>query len=184
MPSPAAELIARRVGPSTVVALSRVTGPARLAAAAQRRTGRSGEVELYFAFDDPCSAVAVIDLAARMSGRPVDLLMKPVMQARDTRATRRSSSSAATPRRREAPRQAPGPGARAPEPLRAGSTAFLAEWVAESAQRSRELTAFCARAMRHLWFETEGEPSREALRAIWIAGARDAHRQRGATRSV
>jgi len=168
VPSPAAELIARRVGPRTVVALSRVTGPARLAAAAQRRAGRSAALELYFAFDDPCSAVAVIDLAARTSGRPVDLLMKPVLRRGIP------GDPAVELKRRYALVDARRLGRRLglelarSEPLNPGSTAFLAEWVAESGPRSRELTAFCARAMRHIWFETDGEPSREALRAIWL----------------
>jgi 2-hydroxychromene-2-carboxylate isomerase len=168
VPSPTAELIARRVVPSAVVALSRVTGPARLAAAARRRSGRSGEVELYFAFDDPCSAVAVIDLVARIADRPVDLLMKPVLRRGIP------GDPAVGLKRRYAIVDARRLGRRLgleltrSDPLRAQSTAFLAEWVAESGVRSPELSTFCARVMRHLWFETNGEPSREALRAIWL----------------
>src|SRR5947209_19859356 len=70
----------RRVGPRVVVALSRVDGPARLAAAARRAAGRRGRVELYFAFDDPCSAVAVLELADRLRGRGVDLDLAPVVR--------------------------------------------------------------------------------------------------------
>jgi len=166
--SPTAELIARRFAPSTVVTLSRVTGPARLAAAAQRRAGRRGELEFYFAFDDPCSAVAVVDLAARVSGRPVDLLMKPVVRRGI------AGDPAVELKRRYAVVDARRLGRRLgleltrSEPVSAEATAFLAEWVAESGLRSRELTTFCSRAMHHLWFETDGEPSREALRAIWL----------------
>lgn len=168
MPSPAAELIARRVAPSTVVALSRVTGPARLAAAVRRRSGRSGELELYFAFDDPCSAVAVIDLVARAADRPVDLLMKPVLRRGipGDPAVELKRRYAIVDGRRLGRRL--GLELTRTEPLAAQSTAFLAEWVAEAGLHSRELAAFCARAMRHLWFETSGEPSREALRAIWL----------------
>jgi len=75
-----AELLARRVAPSAVIALSRVTWPARAGAGARRRLGRRGRVELFFAFDDPCSAIAVLDLAGRLSGREVRLLR----QAYDT----------------------------------------------------------------------------------------------------
>lgn len=153
--------------PSAVIALSRVTAPARLAAAAQRRAGRSAEVELYFAFDDPCSAVAVIDLAARVAGRPVDLLMKPVLRRGipGDPAVELKRSYAVLDAERLARRI--GLQLARTEPLAAESTAFLAEWVAESGPRSRELRAFCVRAMHHLWFEA-GEPSPEVLRAMWL----------------
>ena len=47
------DLIARRLVPSAVIAASRVTLPARLAAGVRRRSGRRGLIELFFAFDDP-----------------------------------------------------------------------------------------------------------------------------------
>ena len=53
------------------------------------------------------------------------------------------------------------------EPLAPGSTAFLAEWVAAHRLPSPGLSAFCARAMRNLWFESDGPPSRAALESIW-----------------
>jgi 2-hydroxychromene-2-carboxylate isomerase len=65
--------------PRLVVALSQVTGPARAGAAVRRALGGRGRVELYVALDDPCSAVALEDLAARLAGRPADLVVLPVV---------------------------------------------------------------------------------------------------------
>src|SRR6476661_8459451 len=73
------ETLTRRVIPRLVVALSQITWPARLGAALRRLVGGHGRVELFFAFDDPCSAVAVIELAARVAGRDVELVLKPVV---------------------------------------------------------------------------------------------------------
>src|SRR3954454_1427496 len=71
--------LTRRVLPRVVVALSQVDWPASSGARVRRFFGRRGRVELFFAFDDPCSAVAVIELARRVSGRDVRLLLKPVV---------------------------------------------------------------------------------------------------------
>ncbi|MGZ4201786.1 MAG: hypothetical protein ACXVRH_06985, partial [Thermoleophilaceae bacterium] len=53
------EVITRRVLPRAVVAESRIDWLARLGAASRRRLHRRGRLELYFAFDDPSSAVAL-----------------------------------------------------------------------------------------------------------------------------
>src|SRR4051794_18691642 len=71
--------LTRRVLPRVVVALSQADWPASTGARVRRFFGRRGRVELFFAFDDPCSAVAVIELARRISGRDVRLLLKPVV---------------------------------------------------------------------------------------------------------
>ena len=63
------EALERRVGPRVVVGVSRITLPARLAAELRRRRGLDGELELFFAFDDPCSAIALIEISERLSGR-------------------------------------------------------------------------------------------------------------------
>jgi hypothetical protein len=76
----AKDMLARRVVPSAVIALSQISWPSRLGAASRRALGRRGRLELFFAFDDPCSAIAVIDLAERVSGRDVLLVLKPVVE--------------------------------------------------------------------------------------------------------
>src|SRR3954453_9541546 len=74
------DALTRRIAPRVVVTLSQVTWPARRGARLRRMLGRRGGVELFFAFDDPCSAVAVIDLSTRVSGRGVRLALKPVVE--------------------------------------------------------------------------------------------------------
>ena len=167
MPSPAAELLRRRLVPSAVIAASRITLPARLEAAGLRRSGRRASVELFFAFDDPCSAVAVIDLTQRIQGRAVDLVMMPVLRRgipRDPAAGLKRAYAIV-----DAGRLARRLGMKLArsEPLRPESTAFLAEWVAAHRAPSPGLSSFCARAMRHIWFESDGQPSRAALEEIW-----------------
>lgn len=161
------DLIARRLVPSAVIAASRVTLPARLAAGVRRRSGRRGQVELFFAFDDPCSAVAVVDLARRTAGRQVDLAMMPVVR-RGMRADPAASLKreyAITDARRLAAHL--GFALARSEPLDAQSTAFLAEWVASREQPGPALTSFCVRAMSELWFGSGAPVSREAMASIW-----------------
>ena len=185
MGAPAAELLRRRLVPSATIATSRVTLPARLAAAGRRRAGRRGRLEMFFAFDDPCSAVAVIDLVGKTQGRAVELLMLPVLRRgiRGDPAVELKRAYAVTDARRLARRLAME--LSRTEPLPPDSTAFLAEWVAAHRQPSPGLSAFCARAMRNLWFQSDGPPSRSALESIWhdeLGTAPPAGRQAAAVR--
>jgi 2-hydroxychromene-2-carboxylate isomerase len=123
-------------------------------------------VELFFAFDDPCSAVAVIDLAARLASRPVELVPLPVVRRgiegdpalaskRDyaiTDAARLARRSAMTLVRRQ--------------PVPAQDTAFLAEWVAAAGHGAAELS-FCVAAIRRLWFESDGTVERGPYLDLW-----------------
>ena len=163
-----AELLARRVAPSAVIALSRVTWPARAGAGARRRLGRRGRVELFFAFDDPCSAIAVLDLAGRLSGREVRLLLRPVVR-RGIRA-----DPAVELKRRYAIGDARRLGRRTglalarTEPLAADDVAFLAAWVA-AAPQGPALQRFCVAALGHLWLETAGPVERADYGRLWRA---------------
>ncbi len=161
------DLIARRLVPSAVIAASRVTLPARLAAGVRRRSGRRGLIELFFAFDDPCSAVAVVDLARRTAGRQVDLVMMPVVRRGISRdpAVSLKREYAITDARRLAVHL--GLALSRSEPLDPQSTAFLAEWVALWEQPGPALTSFCVRAMSELWFGPEAPASRDDLASIW-----------------
>jgi 2-hydroxychromene-2-carboxylate isomerase len=142
----------RRTLPSTVIALSQLDGAARLGAKARRRTGRRGEVELYFAFDDAASAVAVIGVAERVAGRDVRLLLRPVVDRGipEDPAVHLKREYAIVDARRRADALIV-----RDEPLTAESTAFLAQWAA-AVPAGRPLTEFCVAAMRRLWFETDG----------------------------
>jgi 2-hydroxychromene-2-carboxylate isomerase len=162
----AADALSRRLAPRAIVALSQVSWPSRLAAAARRRLGRRGRVELFFAFDDPCSAVAVIDLAERVRGRDVQLRLEPVV----SRGI--DGDPAAGAKRRFAMDDARRRGRRAGlelsrrDPLGPGDTAFLAEWTA-SAPPGPAVTAFCVAALRTLWFSTDGHVDPVAYAALW-----------------
>lgn len=166
MPPSPADVLTRRVAPRAVVALSQVTWPSRLGATTRRHLGRRGRVELFFAFDDPCSAIAVIDLAARVAGRDVQLVLKPVVRRGI------GGDPAVDLKRRYAIDDARRLGRRAglelsrSEPLTAGATAFLAEWAA-SAPQGLVLTRFCVEALRRLWFATDGPVDPAGYAAVW-----------------
>jgi 2-hydroxychromene-2-carboxylate isomerase len=166
MPTSPAAVLTRRVVPRAVVALSQISWPSRLGAATRRQLGRRGRVELFFAFDDPCSAIAVIDLAGRVAGRDAQLVLEPVVRrgiADDPAVDLKRRYSIGDARRL---------GRRAglvlsrDEPLPAGATAVLAEWAA-SAPQGLALTGFCVEALRRLWFATDGPVVRADYAALW-----------------
>jgi 2-hydroxychromene-2-carboxylate isomerase len=159
-------VLTRRVLPRALVALSQIGWPSRLAAAARRRLGRRGRVELFFAFDDPCSAVAVLGLAERMAGRDVRLILKPVVGRgiADDPAVDQKRRYALVDARRLGRRT--GLVLSRGEPLTADATAFLADWVAE-AEQGPALTRFCIDALRRLWFATDGPVDPGDYAVLW-----------------
>jgi 2-hydroxychromene-2-carboxylate isomerase len=166
------DALARRVIPRTVVALSQLDGAARLGAAARRRLHRPGRVELYFAFDDPCSAIALIDLAARLAGRDVALLPRPVVRrgiAGDP-AVELKRSYAVADARRLASRS--GLALSRDAPIAPEATAFLAEWTA-SAPPVPALVGFCVQALERLWLQTDGPVVPAEYAALWRAALAD-----------
>jgi 2-hydroxychromene-2-carboxylate isomerase len=164
-----ADRLTRRTGPRTVVALSRIDAPARVGARARRRLGRRGRVELYFAFDDPCSAVAVLDLADRLAGRDVRLLLAPVVRRgiADDPAVELKRTYAVQDARRLLRRS--GLALRRTAPVAPHDVAVLADWAA-TALPGPALTRFCVAALRRLWLETADGPVRVADYApLWRA---------------
>ncbi len=164
--SRARERLERRVGPRLVVAVSRITLPARTAAALRRRRGLPGEVELFFAFDDPCSAVALIELSERLTGRSVELRLRPVLRRGipGDPAVEDKRRYAIEDARRLARRS--GLELARSQPLAAEEIGYLAEWVAASPPQPA-LERFCVAAMRALWFSGEGPVERAALESLW-----------------
>ena len=160
------EILTRRVLPRAVVALSQISWPSRLGAAVRRRLGRRGRLELFFAFDDACSAVAVIDLAARVAGRDVELILKPVVSRGipGDPAVEQKRRYAIVDARRLARRA--GLSLSRGEPLTPDSTAFLAAWAA-GAPPGPALTSFCVEALRHLWFATDGAVREADYATLW-----------------
>jgi 2-hydroxychromene-2-carboxylate isomerase len=161
----AGEIIARRVLPRAVVAESRIDVVGRLGAAARRRLGRRGEVELYFAFDDPWSAVALLDMAGRAARHDVGLVLRPVLDRGipDDPAVELKRRYALTDARRLATRM--GLELARSEPWDPIAANLLGEWAA-SVPQGPTLTRFCVEAMRRLWFSGGGPPN---LGALWRA---------------
>jgi hypothetical protein len=129
--------------PSTVIRLSQVTWPARARAALARAAGRRGRVEVYFAFDDAASAVAVPDLVERLASRRVDVVLLPVVRrgiAGDPAVQDKRRHALADARRR-------GLDATVEDP---GDVTHLARWAATGAPND----AVCD-ALRAVW---RGEP--------------------------
>lgn len=149
--------LTRRVLPRAVVTASRIEAPARASARVRRALGRRGRVELYFAFDDPCSAVAVVDLAERLAAFDVTLDLRPVVArgiAGDP-AVQRKREYAIVDAGRLAARSGRALARRSP--VDPAEVAFLARWVTTAGPPSRALTAFCVAAMTRLWM-MDAEP--------------------------
>ena len=160
------EKIEREVAPRLIVAASTVTLPARIAAAARRASGRSGRLELYFGFDDPASAFAVIDLARRLEGRKLIFDLKPVVERgiEGDPALERKRAYAIVDGRRLGRRI--GLTLSRSEPIAPSQAAFLAAWVA-AAPRGAALTHFCDAACRMIWFERDGALEAAPYEALW-----------------
>ncbi len=162
------EVVTRRVLPRAVVAESRIDWLARLGAASRRRLHRRGRLELYFAFDDPSSAVALLDMAERLHDHRMRMVLLPVVERgiSGDPAAELKRSYAVGDARRLAGRL--GLTLMRAEPRAPATTAYLAEWVA-SAPQGPALTRFCVEAMTRLWLEA-GERARPAdLADLWRA---------------
>ena len=124
--------------------------------------GGGGEVELFIAFDDPNSALALIELDRRLAGRKVELMVRPVLN-RDMKgdpAIDAKRAYAVVDAGRLAERY--GMKLSRTEPVSAAETAFIGEWVAAAGGRGR---AFAVAAAKTLWFEPgmEARIDRDAL---------------------
>ncbi len=164
-----ADTLRRRTGPRLLASGATFTLPARLAASARRRRGARGRLELYFAFDDPCSAVAVAELLEDLQRRELDLRMMPVIRRRipGDPAIAQKRAYALLDARRLARHRLGLTLARedAPNPE---DVAFLAEWAA-GATPGADVAGFCDAALRRLWFDGGAAPNREELAALWRA---------------
>ncbi len=160
------DALRRRILPRTVVALSRRDAPARAAARVRRRLGRPARVELFFAIDDPCSAVALIALHRRLADRPVRLVLVPVVGrgVPDDPAVELKRAYAVQDAARLLRRCGLALGRSAPLPP--GDVAFLAAW-ATSAPVGPRRTAFCVAAARRLWLTDDGVVRADDYRTLW-----------------
>jgi 2-hydroxychromene-2-carboxylate isomerase len=162
----ARDRIARRAVPRLIVRLSTIRAPRRMAARVRRLLGRSGRVELFIAFDDAYSAVALLGLVDRTANRPADLVVEPVVERGipGDPAAERKRTYALVDARRLARRD--GLSITRSAPLPAQETAFLAQWAC-SIPQGPSRTAFCAAAMRHLWCDSDGPVDQQPYAALW-----------------
>jgi 2-hydroxychromene-2-carboxylate isomerase len=158
--------LTRRVVPRVIVTLSDVRLPGRFLARGRRLLGGRGRVELYVAYDDPCSAVAVVGLRERLAGRRAILAVTPVVQ-------RGIPGDPAVERKRAYAVQDAGRIARRSGlwlsrdmPLDPADTAFLAHWTAAIADEDAR-AAFCEAAMRRLWLEGNGPVEPESFAPLF-----------------
>ncbi|MEI7624522.1 MAG: hypothetical protein WCK06_00085 [Actinomycetota bacterium] len=156
----------RELGPRLIVAASTVTLPALAMARARQILGRSGRLEMYFGFDDPASAYAVIDLGRRLVGRNVIFDLRPVVQRgiKNDPALEPKRAYAITDGRRLGRRI--GLTLSRSEAIAPQKTAFLAAWAA-AAPPGAPLTRFCTEACRRIWFESDGEIEAAQYETLW-----------------
>jgi len=157
----------RRLAPRLVTSLARVTWPARISARRRRAKGGEGVLELFFAFDDPCSATALCELSERLAGKRVQILMTPVVGRGipGDPAVEQKRRYAIVDARRLARRR--GRTLVRSEPIDPEQTRFLAEWVA-AAQQGPSLESFCVAAISRIWLEDEGPLDEAAFAALWL----------------
>jgi 2-hydroxychromene-2-carboxylate isomerase len=159
--SPFARL-ARRSLPRAVVLASRSDLRGHAAGAFRRE----GVVELYFAFDDPCSAFSVIDLSERLATRRVRPELRPVVRRGipDDPAVADKRVYALTDAARLGARRELVLGRT--EPIAAEVVAPFAAWVADAPQ-GLPLERFCVEAMRRLWYSGDGPLPLDHLARRW-----------------
>jgi 2-hydroxychromene-2-carboxylate isomerase len=159
--SAAAEKFKKSTVPGLILAISKVRAPAKAAAAVRRLTGRRGLVEVFVAFDDPSSALALVELDRRLARRKVDLVVRPVLN-RDLAgdpAIEAKRAYAVTDTQRLA-RRYDLVLART-EPLPGNELAFLGEWVA--ACQPADGRQFAVAAANRIWFEPEASIDRASM---------------------
>ncbi len=157
--------------PRLLVAWFAARWPGQLWAWLLRRLGGRAEVELYFAFDDPYSVVALplLEVAAR---RRSELSLYPLAErgmdqdpALEQRRRFAIEDSQRLLRRR-------GLVLRRRAPLAPADTAFLAAWT-ESLRGRPQMQAFAAAALTRLWLNSDGPVRPEDYAGLFreVAGA-------------
>ena len=162
------EYLRRAVAPRLVVTTSRWRAPQRWRAAARRALGLRPRIELFFAFDDPYSAIALPGLIEIARCRDAELRLLPLLVRGidgDPAASQRRLH-AVTDSRRLALRD--GRNLQRHAPLGAEECAFLARWTA-AAQDHPQLHAFVAAALHRLWFVSADAPRAQDFQALYLA---------------
>ena len=152
--------------PRLILVLSTFTLPFRVAAALRRAAGRKGRVELFYAYDEPTSAYALLELARTVQGRSVEIDLVPVVRRgiKGDSAVERKRAYALVDGRRLARRLGMAMGRS--EPVEPEEVRFLAAWTALGPQ-GPALQEFAVEAMARLWFGAGGPIDREAFAGLW-----------------
>ena len=152
--------------PRLILAISTFTLPFRLAAAARRAVGRKGRVELFYAYDEPTSAYALLELARTVQGRAVVIDLVPVVERgiEGDSAIDRKRAYAMVDGRRLARRLGMAMGRS--EPVDPEAVRFLAAWTALG-PAGPALQEFAVEAMARIWFGADGPVEREPFAALW-----------------
>ncbi|MGH8529782.1 MAG: hypothetical protein ACRETN_08070 [Nevskiales bacterium] len=159
-------LLKKALIPRTVVALSELRWPGRLRAQVRRALGGRGRIELYFAFDDPYSAIALPPLLAITQRHEVELVLYPLVERgiEGDPALSQRRQQAIVDSSRLARRQGLTLGRR--NVLDPAAPAFLVAWL-ESARGSEGINSFAAAALQQLWFGTTGAVNKEDYAALF-----------------
>ena len=152
--------------PLLILKLSMFTLPFRLAAAARRATGRRGRLQFFFAYDEPTSAYALLELARTVRGRRVRIELVPVVDRgiEGDSALDRKRAYGLVDGRRLARRIGLEMGRS--EPVEPGSVRFLAAWTALGPQ-GPALEGFAEEAMSRLWFGGDEPVERDRFASLW-----------------
>lgn len=160
------DTLTRRIGPRLLIASAGVKPAQKFAARRLRKSGGREQVELFFAFDDPLSAFALIDLADRLAGRDVDLVALPVVE-------RGMSGDPAVEWKREyavtdATRLAARIGIRfiRTAVIRPEATRYLAEWVS-AREPHASVTEFCVAVARAVWVDGADPTDSTRFARLW-----------------
>ncbi len=132
----------------------------------RRAHGGRGRVELFVAFDDAYSAVALLGLADRLAGRKVELIVEAVVERGipDDPAVAAKRAYAVLDAARLAQRD--GRELSRSEVVAVQDVAFLAAWTALVPDTERR-KAFAVAAMQQLWFASAGPISPDAFAEVW-----------------
>lgn len=160
------EYLRRAAAPRTVVALSRWRAPRQVLGRLGRLLGLRPRIELFFAYDDPYSALALPGLIAIADAHGAVLALRPLIERGidgDPAAAQRRHHAVGDSQRLA---QRDGRSLSRGAPLAPETVAFLAEWTA-AAQDRPGIAAFAAAALHRLWFQSDGAVNRDDYAALY-----------------
>lgn len=159
------EHLRRAVVPSALVSLSRWRTPARLSATIRRAFGGRPRIELFFAYDDPYSAIALPGLLSIAARHQSELHLYPLREhgLPGDPAAQQRRVHAVEDSRRLAKRN--GRQLSRSQPIAPDDCGFLAEWT-QAARGTSGAASFATASLKQIWFESNGPVTRESFQAL------------------